>query len=275
MDYLFVSYSRWDRQNDSRIDHILADLRAAGIRLWLVPDDVPAGADWSDIKWDKLAQADGLLFIFSRPLTRTPQMLHELEIALNSNLPVFPLMLNNDLVDQIPQQLLALQPILFDSDDFEDALPTLIARLPDSVRESRPVVPEQPKSKGYVFISYADEDTDFVTTLRDYLKERGYGYWDYQDSDRNYHTQLFLELEDVIRNASATVSILSPDWKRSTWAAKEYMFSEQVGTPVFLLMAREMGPTLVIAGVPYIDFVRDPEGGFAKLDRELRRKGLI
>ena len=151
----------------------------------------------------------------------------------------------------------------------------MLARLPDSVQQNRPVKPEKPKSKGYIFISYAEEDTEFVTALRQFLKERGYGYWDYQDSDRDYHTQLALELEDVIQNASATLSVLSPDWKRSTWAAKEYLFSEQVGTPVFLLMAREMGATLVTAGVPYIDFVHNSEKGFEKLDKELRRKGLI
>lgn len=86
---------------------------------------------------------------------------------------------------------------------------------------------------------------------------------------------MFLELESIIREASATLSILSPDWKRSKWTPKEYMFSEEVGTPVFLLMARQMGPTLVTAGIPYIDFTKDEQRGFDKLDRELRRKGLI
>jgi hypothetical protein len=53
------------------------------------------------------------------------------------------------------------------------------------------------------------------------------------------------------------------------------MFSQEVDTPVFLLMAREMGPTLVTMGVPHIDFTADSQQGFEKLDRALRRKGLI
>jgi hypothetical protein len=40
-------------------------------------------------------------------------------------------------------------------------------------------------------------------------------------------------------------------------------------------MARPTPPTLVIAGVPYIDFTQNVDAGFARLDRELRRKGLI
>ncbi|MBK8024635.1 MAG: toll/interleukin-1 receptor domain-containing protein [Chloroflexi bacterium] len=170
-------------------------------------------------------------------------------------------------------------PIFTLMDGYDVGLRRLIASLPESVKQnalrSAAQAEAAPKSRGYVFISYAEEDSDFVDTLRDFLGVKGYGYWDYQASDRNFHTQLFLELEEVIKNAAATLSVLSPDWKKSTWTAKEYIFSEEVGTPVFLLMSREMGPTLVTAGVPYIDFTRDELVGFERLDRELRRKGLI
>ena len=70
------------------------------------------------------------------------------------------------------------------------------------------------------------------------------------------------------------MSVLSPSWKQSQWAVKEFLFSDEVGTPVFLVRAKDMGPTLVIAGIPYIDFVNDRETGFRKLERELERKGL-
>ncbi len=48
----------------------------------------------------------------------------------------------------------------------------------------------------------------------------------------------------------------------------------EVGVPVFLLRVRNPGPTLVIAGLPYIDFTQDRPAGFKKLERELSRKGL-
>jgi hypothetical protein len=123
-------------------------------------------------------------------------------------------------------------------------------------------------------LSYCDADTDFVSELREFLLMRGYAYWDYAESDRDYQAQLFLELEHVIQDAAATLSILSPSWKHSEWAVKEYIFSTEIGTPVFLLHAKRIGPTLVIAGVPYIDFVGSRPSGFKKLEHELNRKGL-
>lgn len=83
-----------------------------------------------------------------------------------------------------------------------------------------------------------------------------------------------LELEGVIIDAAATLSVLSEDWKRSRWTVREYFFSEEVKTPVFLLKAKEMSPTLAIAGLTFIDFTKSNEDGYKKLDRELKRKGI-
>lgn len=293
MGYLFVSYSRWDRKNKPIIDQILTDLRAAGITLWLVPDDIPPGVEWQEVITERLQGADGILYLFGRPLDKTHQIANELTTARNLDLPVFIVIVTDraalgvsELFVDLDQPLLSY-PVIDARTEYDERIADLIAQLPESVKPRREIMrggvaptevvsaSPQPKSLGYVFISYAEEDSAFVEKLRVFLGEKGYGYWDYQSSDRNFHTQLFLELEQVIQNAAATLSVLSPDWKTSIWAAKEYLFSEEVGTPVFLLKVRELGPTLVIAGVPYLDFVRDETAGFARLDRELRRKGLI
>ncbi|MBK9746761.1 MAG: toll/interleukin-1 receptor domain-containing protein [Chloroflexi bacterium] len=271
MSYFFVSYSRHDRKKFN-LDQVFNDLRAAGVPLWLVPDDVPPGIDWKDVKDDAIAGSEGLIYFSSRHINRTPVIDLELWTARRMSKPVFPVLLAGE-----PEYL----PELYRADyidfreDYAAGLKALIARLPKEDLSAKPVKKTAPKSKGYVFISYAEEDTAFVIKLRDYLKGRGYGYWDYQDSDRDYHGLLFLELEEVIKNAAATISVMSPDWKRSKWAAKEFLFSEEVGTPIFLLKVQEMEPTLVTAGIPYIDFTRDEQKGFDKLDNELRRKGLL
>lgn len=274
MSYLFVSYSRWDRRSSPLVDRLLHDLRAEGVNLWLAPDNVPAGQDWQDAIPDAIAGASGQLFIFSKRLVKARGMARELEQVLELDLPVYPVLLDNQGLELLPPPLQQL-PYFDVNSDYDEALRQLLEAIPASAR-ARHAVPEvRPQSKGYVFISYAEEDTPFVAQLRAFLKERGYGYWDYAESERNYHTHFFTELEEVIMNATATVSVLSPDWKKSKWTAKEYMFSEEVGVPVFLLMARPMGPTLVTAGIPYIDFTRDEQQGFQRLDRELARKGLI
>jgi hypothetical protein len=274
MGYLFVSYSRWDRRSSPIIDRLLHDLREAGVNLWLAPDSVPSGQDWQDAIPDAIAGSSGQLFIFSKRLEKARGMARELEQVLEHDLPVYPILLDHEGEALLPPPLTQVQH--FDvNKDYEVALHQLLAALPASSKEGHAVPQVRPQSKGYVFISYAEEDTPFVSQLRAFLKERGYGYWDYAESERNYHTYFFTELEEVIMNATATVSVLSPDWKKSKWTAKEYMFSEEVGVPVFLLMARHMGPTLVTAGIPYIDFTRDEQMGFQRLDRELVRKGLI
>ena len=278
-DYVFVSYSRWDRRNNPIIDQVLDALRAAGVRLWLAPDSVPAGADWQGAIEAAQELASAHIALISRRIRRATGMQREITRSSRLGLPFVAVLLDEDIADPdnqlLPDLAIESDPIALYS-DFAAAIEQIVDRLPDAVRSSRPKRDHAPapRSKGYVFISYAQEDTEFVARLRQFMRERGYGYWDYQDSERNYHTQLFLELEEVIRNATATLSILSPDWKRSQWTVKEFLFSIDVETPVFLLMARDMGPTLVTAGIPYIDF-KNPDKGFTDLERALRAKGLI
>lgn len=278
-DYVFVSYSRWDRRNSPIIDQVLDRLRAAGVRLWLAPDSVPAGADWQGAIESAQELASAHVALISRRIRRATGMQREITRSAKLGLPFVAVLLDDDIADPdnqlLPDLAIESDPIALGS-DYDAAIEQIVARLPDAVRSTRPKRDQAPapRSKGYVFISYAQEDTEFVARLRQFMRERGYGYWDYQDSERNYHTQLFLELEEVIRNATATLSILSPDWKRSQWTVKEFLFSIDVETPVFLLMARDMGPTLVTAGIPYIDF-KHPDKGFTDLERALRAKGLI
>lgn len=272
MGYVYISYSHKDKPFVERLSH---DLQAEGVSVWIDYQAIQPGEDWQSMIDQAIKGADAVLFVSSANSVMRAYITVEVGLAQANHIPVIVLVIDEDGLAKMPRSAQGLRRLDFRT-NHDTALEILLAALPESVRASQAVtVPEQPQSKGYVFISYAEEDTAFVVQLREFLKERGYGYWDYQDSDRNYQTQLFLELEEVIQGAKATLSVLSPDWKRSSWAAKEMMFSNEVGTPVFLLMAREMGPTLVTAGIPYIDFTRDAEQGFARLDKELRRKGLI
>jgi hypothetical protein len=277
MGHVFVSYSRWDRRGSPVIDRLLLDLRRESVSLWLAPDDVPAGQDWQGAIPQALTTAEAMIYIASKRLAKARGMARELERAVKRSIPIFPVLLDQQGLELLPPEL-ADAPRFELFADYDKALKDLLVALPETTKSFGvgvdPVAPRA-QSKGYVFISYAEEDTPFVSKLRAFLKERGYGYWDYAESERNYHTHFFNELEEVIMNATATVSVLSPDWKKSKWTAKEYMFSEDVNVPVFLLMAQPMGPTLVTAGIPYIDFTRDETQGFERLDRELRRKGLI
>jgi hypothetical protein len=83
-----------------------------------------------------------------------------------------------------------------------------------------------------------------------------------------------LELEERITNAEATLSVVSPYWKKSPTALQELHFSKDVETPVFLLRIKNPGPTLALAGLTFIDFMGSREAGFAKLAEEMENVGL-
>ncbi len=271
MGYVFIRYVKQDK---AFVDQLSVDLQAAGVEIWNPAQNILPGQEWGDAMRDAIQGADALLYFSSQHAARSPLMARDLEIALQNNVPVLPIFQDYRGFQGMPKALYGILWIDFRK-DYQMELAQLIERIPASAQRNQPITPRAEQSKGYVFISYAEEDTDFVEHLRQFLEDRDYSYWDYQESERDYHNQLFLELEEVIRNAAATLSVLSPDWKLSDWATKEFLFSREVDTPVFLLQARTMEPTLLTTGVPYIDFVHDVTMGFQKLEAELVRKGLL
>jgi hypothetical protein len=274
MSHVFVSYARKDLDFVMRL---VGDLRAAKISIWLDREKIIPGEFWDKVIIEGLEQSDATLVVLSQNSITSHYVFAESLRAAGLQKPIFVIIVDDvNVYDHNNFPAILKEARYLDAHlDYNDMISKLLAALPKSVRQEQPDTRQQFKSKGYVFISYCEEDTEFAVSLREFLKVREYAYWDYQDSDRDYHSQLFIELERAISQAAATLAVLSPDWKRSKWTPKEYLFSEDVGIPVFLLMAREMGPALVTAGIPYIDFTKDQQKGFDKLDRELRRKGLI
>ena len=267
--YVFISYARDDR---AFVDRLVDDLRKHGIAVWQDVEQLAPGQNWERQIRSALLETSALLYIASARSTRSSWVNAELHAVVDRGIPVVPIIVDDAGVENLPLSLQVYQWVDFRSSYYE-AL-SVLTRALKHFQRSTPVQPETTQSKGYVFISYAEEDNEFVTNLKRFLATKGYGYWDYAESDRDYHRDLFLELEGAISGAAGMLSVLSPHWKQSTTAVKEFHFSNEVGVPVFLLKAKPLGPTLLIAGIPYIDFTRDEVAGFAKLDRELKRKGL-
>jgi hypothetical protein len=271
---VFLSYSRHDQGFVDRLAH---DLRKAGIEIWIDRENIEPGANWQAEIEGAISHASTLLYIITESSLRSAWMIAELTAATRRNLKVIPVLAGNVVTDALPPFVQNIQWI-----DFRTSYAEGISRLLRSfgvtgrktTQRSQIKAAAQDVSKGYAFISYAEPDRDFAQPLKKFLKEHVYAYWDYEESDRDYHTQLFLELEGVIAEASATLCVLSETWKRSQWTVKEFFFSQEVGTPVFLIKAKPMGPSLAIAGMTFIDFTKGLDIGFERLDRELKRKGL-
>lgn len=267
--YVFISYSRQDR---AFVDRLASALNAAGVQTWVDTQDIAAGLNWQEEIEKGLFRADVLLHVASRHSASSKWLEAELTAFLAKKGRVVPLIVDDEGATQLPAFLRTIQWIDF-RPDFENALQSLLRGI-QSLRGNKPVPQRDDVSKGYVFISYATEDREFIKDLKAFLAGRGYTFWDFHTSKRNYQIDYTLELEERIRDAEATLSVISPDWKKSKTALQELHFSNDVETPVFLLRLKDPGPTLALAGRTFIDFTQSQAEGFQKLADEMLDVGL-
>ena len=232
--YAFISYARRDQEF---VDKISSDLQRAGIRVWRDTEQIQPGQQWQRAIEDALTNAVALLYVSSQKSRASGWMQDELLAFFRTGKLIIPIILDNDGEHSLPSELQQLQWIDFRK-SYEEPILKLLSVFPSDLKSKTPIAPTERQSKGYVFISYAEEDSRFVEQLREFVKKRKYGYWDYAESDRDYHTQFVRELEGVIIDAAAMLSVLSEAWKDSQWSIREYFFSEAVHTPVFLLRAK-------------------------------------
>jgi hypothetical protein len=269
--HVFISYAYSVREHG--LAHWLEEaLGNHGIRTFTY-DQIEPGEDWDIAIEQAINQSSLVVILVGKNSVNNPSVNREAKYAAAMGVPVVILKVD-ELRDVKFPPIFYLFPVIDVGNDYAVALQSLLGHMTQA-REEQPIVIDTPKSKGYVFLSYAAEDINYVIQLRQFMRSKGYAYWDYQDSSRNYEWLFQGELEDKINGARATLSVLSPAWKASNWAVKEFLFSLEISKPVFLLMFQAMPPTLVIAGHTYIDFTHDVEAGFNSLDRELQLKGLI
>ena len=267
--YAFISYSRQDREF---VEKLTGALSAAGVETWTDVSHIAPGQNFQDEIERGLLGAEVLLYVASRNTSASQWMERELRAFTKGAGRVIPLILDEAGARSLPNTLRQFQWADFRG-DFDVALQELVGGLA-SLRQSEPLARPEAQSKGYVFISYASEDEAFVEELKAHMKGRGYTYWDFRESQRNYQVDYTIELEGVISDAEATLSVVSPAWKKSPTSLQELHFSKEVQTPVFLLRVRDPGPTLALAGMTFIDFTGPRKTGFAKLDSELVKFGL-
>jgi hypothetical protein len=273
---VFISYARRDH---GFVERLSSDLRFNGIDTWRDVEQIRPGSSWEDELIDGLKSATTLLYVVSRNSIGSSWIRAEISAFLTRAKEteaigtLVPVIVGEISDEEIPEEIRQIQWIDFRY-DYQDALKILVRYLKPFGSSEAPIPPKDATTKGYVFISYAENDQDFVKELREFLKGYNYNYWDYSESNRNYHTKLWKELEGIIKDAAATLSILSAHWKESQWTDREYFFSEEVGVPVFLLKAKPVGPILAVSGRTYIDFTTSRQKGFEKLQKELQRKGL-
>jgi hypothetical protein len=85
---VFISHSSRDKD---AAEALCAHLEGAGIRCWLAPRDILAGADWGKAIVEAVAAAKAMLLVFSSAANDSDHVLRELEQASRSRVTVVPL----------------------------------------------------------------------------------------------------------------------------------------------------------------------------------------
>lgn len=238
------------------------------------------GEDWSESITDAVRDAKVLLWFAGRHTSSSSWMQEELNAITRSGEKaiVIPVLVEGAEPEELPLFLRSKQWVDARGNKAE-AIAQLVNALEKYLgtpKEEKPEDIQERKTlnKGYVFISYSIENKAFLEKLKAFLKSKEYGYWDFHESKRDYQAQFHLELESIIRDSRAVLCIITPAWKSSRWAPREYLFSEDIRKPIFLLKAERLEPTLLIAGSSYIDFIENEKLAFDELDRELTSAGL-
>ncbi len=268
--YVFVTYSREDYPF---VEELANTLRAKGIPTWIDKENIEPGTDYHEAIKTALLNASAVLYVSSKKSTSSRWLNLELQPYLNRiGKPIIPIVLDNEGEKQLPSSFKNLIQIDF-RNDYKNGYKNLIKILDFPISSTDIKKPEL-KSKGYAFISHADEDNSFVIELKSFLGKHNYSYWEYHENRRDYDKDYSIELEGIIKNAACTLSVVSKNWRDSKTSIQEFHFSKEVGTPVFILRVEDPGPTLLLSGLTFIDFTKNRKKGFADLNEALSHEDL-
>jgi len=131
----------------------------------------------------------------------------------------------------------------------------------------------------HIFISYAKKDT-FELADRLYRQLNSLdGVTAWMDRDLRPSLDWSLQIQNQIDNCDEMIVLLSPDVNRKktddvdiSFVMKEIHYARRTGKPITPIMAEDTSPPLVLEGIEYIDFARDPNMGMERLLAEIREK---
>lgn len=89
---VFISYSTKDK---AVADAVCATLEARRIRCWIAPRDVMPGVAYAEALIDALNSSRLMVLVFSSNSNESPQVMREVERAVNKAIPIIPLRIEN------------------------------------------------------------------------------------------------------------------------------------------------------------------------------------
>lgn len=85
--HVFLAHSSKDEETASRI---LEYFEREGIKCWIAPRDIPLGVQWAEAILDAIEEASAMLLVFSESANDSPQVLREVERAVDKRVPIYP-----------------------------------------------------------------------------------------------------------------------------------------------------------------------------------------
>jgi formylglycine-generating enzyme required for sulfatase activity len=85
--HLFIAHSS---QDESVARRMLECLESDGIKCWIAPRDITLGVQWAEAILDAIEGASGMLLVFSAKANESPQVLREIERAVDRRVPIYP-----------------------------------------------------------------------------------------------------------------------------------------------------------------------------------------
>jgi hypothetical protein len=276
---VYISSSSRDREAAMKL---CSTIEQSGIRCWIAPRDISPGVNFGEAISRAIEESRAFILVVSSSANESAQIRREVEHAVSQQKHVIPVRIEDVQVSKgLEYFVSSIALIDAFAGPIEQAGQTIVKVLRRvlSPNEQTAVVEattERPRSKGYVFLSYVEEDVDFVGKLRTVLKGKGYGYWDYLEGERDYQQALYREVEERIDNAAAFITIVSDRWRDRDWIAQEFTYAKEGGKPILVIQAKQLTKRLPIMLNLHtrIDMSEDFDQSTNVLYRELDRKGL-
>jgi len=89
---VFVSHASEDHKT---AEAACANLESKGLRCWIAPRDITPGAEWSEAIIDAIDRSRSLLLVLTTHSNSSPQVLREVQHAVERKLPILPLRLDD------------------------------------------------------------------------------------------------------------------------------------------------------------------------------------
>lgn len=89
---VFISYSSF---NKLEADAICAKLEESGVRCWIAPRNIQPGGDWAESIIIGIKSCRLMVLVFSKHANDSPQVLREVERAINNGLVIIPFRIEN------------------------------------------------------------------------------------------------------------------------------------------------------------------------------------